>query len=101
MRQGIRSITANDLSAAARFGKSIRQIARSTRTSEGKIKITVTVEEFPVTSALGSVRGTSNVLLLETDLMGEIGIVENDPGVQQTAYALLSDLLRIREGLDS
>jgi len=98
-RQGIRDVTARDLNEAAGSGKSIRQIARSARTSEG-IKITVMVEEVPAASALGSVRGTSNVLLLETDLMGEIGIVENDPGVQQTAYALLSDLLRIRESLD-
>lgn len=98
--QGIRNITANDLHKAASLEKSIRQIARSHRTPAG-VKITVAVEEVPAASALGSVRGTSNVLLLETDLMGEIGIVENDPGVQQTAYALLSDLLRIREQLDS
>jgi homoserine dehydrogenase len=97
-RQGIRNVTARDLNEAARSGKSIRQIARSARTSEG-IEITVLLEEVPAASALGSVRGTSNVLLLETDLMGEIGIVENDPGVEQTAYALLSDLLRIRESV--
>jgi len=48
-----------------------------------------------VTSLFGSARGTSNVLMLETDLMGEFAIVENNPGIEQTAYALLSDLLSI------
>jgi hypothetical protein len=31
--------------------------------------------------------------------MGELAIYETDPGVEQTAYALLSDLLRVSEGL--
>jgi hypothetical protein len=31
--------------------------------------------------------------------MGEIAIVENEPGVDQTAYALLSDMLRIHQRL--
>jgi hypothetical protein len=31
--------------------------------------------------------------MLRTDLMGEIAIFEKDPGIRQTAYALLSDLL--------
>ena len=33
--------------------------------------------------------------LLETDLMGEIGVFERGATVDQTAYALLSDLLEI------
>jgi len=51
----------------------------------------------PIGSPLGSVRGTSNVLILETDLMGDLALFENEPGVEQTAYGLLSDLLRIHE----
>jgi hypothetical protein len=31
--------------------------------------------------------------------MGEITIVEDDPGIEQTAYALLSDLLVIHKDL--
>ncbi|HTF37064.1 MAG TPA: homoserine dehydrogenase, partial [Blastocatellia bacterium] len=61
------------------------------------VKLTVAPEWVPLSSALGCVRGTSNVLVLETDLMGEIAIVENDPGTGQTAYALFSDMIRIHE----
>ena len=34
----------------------------------------------------------------ETDLMGEIGVFERGATVDQTAYALLSDLLEISRG---
>jgi len=46
---------------------------------------------------LGLARGTSSVLVLETDLMGQIAIVESNPGVKQTAYALLSDMIKIAQ----
>jgi homoserine dehydrogenase len=76
----------------------IRLVARGKRSTDG-VKLTVAPEWVPLSSTLGCVRGTSNVLVLETDLMGEIAIVENDPGVEQTAYALLSDMIRIHEYL--
>jgi homoserine dehydrogenase len=47
----------------------------------------------------GSLAGTSNALLIKTDLMGEIAVVENDPGVEQTAYALLSDLIVVHKSM--
>jgi homoserine dehydrogenase len=49
----------------------------------------------PFTSPLGAARGASNALTMKTDLMGELTVLETDPGVEQTAYALLSDMLRI------
>jgi homoserine dehydrogenase len=39
--------------------------------------------------------GPDAALVLETDLMGEIGVFERGATVDQTAYALLSDLLEI------
>jgi homoserine dehydrogenase len=39
--------------------------------------------------------GTTNLLELETDLMGRIGIFSVNPGVEQTAYGLFSDLIDI------
>jgi homoserine dehydrogenase len=48
-------------------------------------------------SPLGAARGSSNALTLRTDLMGELTILETDPGIEQTAYALVSDLLRIHQ----
>jgi homoserine dehydrogenase len=98
VREGIRRVQAEDLREAARFGMTIRLIARGRRASDG-VKLTVAPKSVRLSSTLGCVRGTSNVLIIETDLMGEIAIVEEDPGIDQTAYALLSDMLRIRDGL--
>lgn len=95
-REGIRKVTVKDLESAAASGMVIRLIARGQRSGD-VVKLSVNPERVPLSSALGSVRGTSNVLVLDTDLMGEIAIVENDPGIEQTAYALLSDMIRIRE----
>jgi len=92
--EGIRNITIEQVQEAARSGQAIRLIARGSRSTEG-ITLRVAPESVPATSVLGSSSGTSNVLAIETDLMGEIAIVENNPGVEQTAYALLSDMVRI------
>ena len=95
-REGIRNIRVEDLKDAARSGMAIRLVARGKLAADG-VKLSVAPESVPLTSALGSVSGTSNVLAIETDLMGEIAIVEKDPGVEQTAYALLSDFIRIHK----
>jgi homoserine dehydrogenase len=93
-REGIAGITVENLKSASESGSTLRLIARA-RLSERGIRLSVAPEKMSVTSLFGSARGTSNVLMLETDLMGELAIVENNPGVEQTAYALLSDLLNI------
>jgi homoserine dehydrogenase len=98
-REGIRDVTSLDLKQAAASGMAIRLIARGERLGD-QVRLSVRPERVPVTSTLGSVSGTSNVLALETDLMGEIAIVENEPGVRQTAYSLLSDLLRTHSTLE-
>jgi homoserine dehydrogenase len=48
---------------------------------------------------LTSVQGTSNLLLLHTDLMGTVGTVSIEPGVEQTAYGLFSDVFNIARSL--
>jgi homoserine dehydrogenase len=94
-RQGIRNIDLDDVRDAVGSGNALRLIARGKHSPEG-VKLTVAPERVPIGSALGSAVGTSNVLVLETDLMGEIAIFEHNPGVDQTAYGLLSDLIHVR-----
>jgi homoserine dehydrogenase len=95
-RRGIRQVTAGDLNSAARAGCSVRLIARGER-SESGVKLTVAPELVKLSSTFGGLSGSTNALTLKTDLMGEISIIETDPGVEQTAYALLSDMIRIHE----
>jgi homoserine dehydrogenase len=97
-RDGIREVTSEDLRSAARDGNAIRLVARASRAGD-KLRLGVAPEIVPLASALGCAVGTSSVLVINTDLMGELTIFEKDPGVEQTAYALLSDMLRIHEDL--
>jgi len=55
----------------------------------------VRAEVLDKTELLASVQGTSNLLLLHTDLMGTIGIVSISPTVEQTAYGVFADLVDI------
>lgn len=93
---GIRGITSQDLASAASAGETIRLISRASRNRDA-IKMTVQPERVCRDSLFGGIRGTSNVIEFETDLMGRISVVEHDPGVRQTSYALLSDLIRVHQ----
>jgi homoserine dehydrogenase len=98
IREGIRKIDGNDVQKAALSGFAVRLVARGKRSIDG-VELTVAPERVPIASLLGSASGTTNVLSIETDLMGEIAVVEKNPGVDQTAYALLGDMIRIHNRL--
>jgi len=49
---------------------------------------------------LAGLEGQQNALILRTDLLGELAIVQRGAGLTQTAYALLSDLLTIARDLN-
>jgi len=97
-RSGIRGISMKDVEVAAASGNVIRLVARAEQSANG-IGLVVRPELVPCASVFGSLGGTSNALVIKTDLMGEIAVVENDPGVEQTAYALLSDLISVHKAL--
>ena len=69
------------------------------RTSPGGVKLRVRAEVLDEHDVLASVKGTSNLLLLHTDLMGTVGTISINPGVMQTAYGLFSDLVDITRNL--
>ena len=95
-RHGIRNLSPEDVCGAADEGLSIRLVSRAEMLAD-RLVIRVGPERLPRDSLLGSTTGTSNVLVLQTDLMGEVAVVETNPGIEQTAYALLSDMIRVHE----
>jgi homoserine dehydrogenase len=74
--------------------KTVRLISRARRTSAG-VSLRVRAEVLHRSDILASVPGTSNVILFHTDLMGTFGTVSIDPGVEQTAYGVFSDLVSL------
>lgn len=92
-RRGIAGTTALDARRAARAGTRLRLVVRGARRGRG-VQVSVAPERIPFGDPLSG-SGPDAALVLETDLMGEIGVFERGATVDQTAYALLSDLLQV------
>ncbi len=92
--RGITRLTPERMQELSAAGKTVRLISRARRTSHG-ITMRVRAEVLEKSDVLACVQGTSNLLLLHTDLMGTIGTVSISPSVEQTAYGVFSDLVDI------
>jgi homoserine dehydrogenase len=92
-RVSVRGVTAEEVARAQLEGKRWRLVARAERTGR-TVTARVAPEELPLGDLLVS-DGADGVLVLDTDLMGEVGLWEGAGGVDQTAYAVLSDLLEL------
>ena len=93
-RRGIARLTPEKLLTLKQQQKTIRLVSRA-RSSPNGIKLRVRGEVLEETDILASARHTSSLLIFDTDLMGTIGTVELNPGVEQTAYGVFSDLVDI------
>lgn len=98
-RQGIQHITHEDIAKAKECGKVIKLLCEA-RLEDGKIIGEVKPVEIEKDNILVSISGTSSVLSINTDLMGEITVVEHEPEIQQTGYGLFSDLLKLIKLID-
>jgi len=95
--RGIARLTPERIAELSRAGKTVRLISRARRNARG-ITLRVRAEVLDKADVLACVQGTSNVLLLHTDLMGTIGTVSISPGVEQTAYGVFADLVDVVRG---
>ncbi|MGC8760143.1 MAG: homoserine dehydrogenase [Bryobacteraceae bacterium] len=93
-RRGIGRLTPEKVAEAERSGKRIALVCRGRRTPQG-VSLRVRAEVLPRTDLLAQVSGTSNLLLLQTDLMGELGVFSLHPGLEQTAYGVFADLVDV------
>src|SRR6059058_571515 len=96
-RQGIASLMSKRIEAARSARKRMKLIARGW--GDGRsVKASVSLEALALEHPLASVDGTSSSLVVRTDMLRELQIIERQPTLRQTAYALYSDLLAIRDG---
>jgi homoserine dehydrogenase len=89
--RGIARLTPERMAEIGAEGKTVRLISRGKRTASG-VSLRVRAEVLERGDLLACTPGTSNLLLFHTDLMGTFGTVSIDPGVEQTAYGVFSDL---------
>jgi homoserine dehydrogenase len=97
-RRGLGDFTTDEAIALAREGRTMMLISKGERAG-GTVRLQVKPEVVAQTDMLATARGTSNLLLLHTDLMGTIGTVSINPGVEQTAYGLLADLVDVARSI--
>ena len=93
-RRGIRGLDPRRVAAARRHERRIRLVVEARRDGRGRAALRVAPRELPLDDVLASAP-SDGVLVLETDLAGKLAIWQGRGGVDQTAYALLSDLLAV------
>ena len=97
-RQGIGPATGPLARAAQAAGRRLKLVVRADRAGR-TVTARVAPEEVPGDDLLAGLEGQQNALILKTDVLEEIAIVQRSGSLTQTAYALLSDLIAIERGL--
>ena len=97
-RTGIRDMTTRDVADAVQRGRRVRLIASAARHGRA-LEVRVEPELIDAADPLAALGKLENALFLRTDLLGEVGIVQRTSSLQQTAYALLSDVSHISQRL--
>ena len=98
-RKGIEDITYEQIKEAEKKGNVIKLMCYG-GIEDGKIIARVQPEEIHKSSLLSNIKGTTSIVSITTDLMGTISIVEHEPEIEQTAYGVFSDLIRVLSNMD-
>jgi homoserine dehydrogenase len=93
-RRGIADVSTEYVQSLARDGKHLCLVSRAEMTADGLV-LKTQPEVLDDHDLLAVMQGTSNLLLLHTDLIGTVGTVSIAPGVEQTAYGVFADVVDI------
>ncbi len=91
-RTGIRKITSADITEAKSQGKRWKLVCEA-RKSGDQLYARVSPQMVSADSPLYGVEGTSSIVQIESDVLGKLSLLEEDPGPHTTAYGLLADFL--------
>jgi len=91
-RTGIRGITAEMITAAKAEGKRYKLICTAERVGK-TVKGKVAPELVSRASPFYGVEGTTSIVTFQTDALGDLTLIETDPGPETTAYGLLADFI--------
>jgi homoserine dehydrogenase len=91
-RQGIRMVTPEAIQEAREQGKRWKLVCQASRTGED-VEARVAPEMVTPESPLFLVNGTTSIVQFETDVLGLLSVIEENPGPETTAYGLLADFV--------
>lgn len=96
-REGIRGIGPAEIAQAQAEGKRWKLVCSATREAGG-VSAAVFPEKIGRESPLFAVSGTTSIVQFETDVLGTLSVVEENPGPDTTAYGLFADLINAVRG---
>jgi len=91
-RQGIRSITTQDIADARSQGLRWKLIC-SARLENDHVYAKVAPEKVNPLSPFYAIEGSTSIVRFETDVLTQLSMIEGNPGPQTTAYGLLADFI--------
>lgn len=91
-RTGIRGIGAAEIEQARQMGKRWKLVCSAERQGE-RVRARVAPEMVGVDSPMYGVDGTTSIVEFKTDVLGQLSVVEANPGPHTTAYGLFADFL--------
>lgn len=91
-RTGIRGIGAQEINQALQAGKRWKLVCSAERVGD-QVQARVAPEQVSVNSPMFGVEGTTSIVEFQTDVLGQLSVVEANPGPHTTAYGLFADFL--------
>lgn len=95
-RQGIRGLSAEEVRQAREAGKRWKLVCTARLLDQGAqaaVEARVAPELVDRDSPMFAVENSTSIAEFETDVLGKLSIIEEDPGPDTTAYGLLADFL--------
>lgn len=93
-RQGISHLDSAAVRAARQAGTPYKMVCRARRRGDG-VEASVRPECLPLSDPFARVDGASSCVHFELDMLPGLTIIEHDPGLETTAYGMLTDLIYV------
>jgi homoserine dehydrogenase len=97
-REGLGPDVAARVRDAAARGKRLKLVAGA-RQDAGRVRAEVRLREVDPSGPFGSLEGPANALRIDTDVVGPVVVTQLEGSLTATAYALVSDLVRVAQRL--
>ncbi len=94
-RTGITDISSEDISAAKKINSRWKLIGSVKKKSDTEVEACVKPILLPYSNSLANVLGTTNAIQFTTDFLGQVSLIGPGAGRQETAFAILEDMIQI------
>jgi homoserine dehydrogenase len=92
-RQGIEGITPSLVREMREEGRRWKLVCQAHLDEAGRVEARVGPEKLSPDDPLYGVMGTSSSIAFESDVLGRLTVIEENPGPDTTAYGMLADFL--------